>query len=75
MTICSSSRSLARISRRRLMSRDQLGQLVEDLLPLQAGQALQLHVEDGLRLHLAEAELRDQAALGLERVAWRRGSA
>ena len=31
----------------------QLGQLVEDLLPLEAGQALQLHVEDGLRLDLA----------------------
>ena len=29
----------------------QLGQLVEDLLPLEAGQALQLHVEDRLRLN------------------------
>ena len=28
----------------------QIGELVENLLPLQAGEALQLHVEDGLRL-------------------------
>ena len=31
----------------------QLGELVEDLLPLEAGQALQLHVQDRLRLDLA----------------------
>ena len=36
----------------------QLGELVEDLLPLEAGQALQLHVEDGLRLNLRQAEAR-----------------
>ena len=39
----------------------QLGQLVEDLLPLEAGQPLQLHVEDRLRLDLRQAELRHQA--------------
>ena len=39
----------------------QLGELVEDLLPLEAGQPLQLHVEDGLRLDLRQAELRHQA--------------
>ena len=37
-----------------------LGQLVEDLLPLQAGEALQLHLEDGLGLDLGEPEARDQ---------------
>ena len=31
----------------------QLGQLVENLLPLEAGEALELHVEDGLRLDRA----------------------
>src|SRR6185295_14771808 len=34
----------------------QLGELVENALPLEAGQPLQLHVEDGLRLNLREAE-------------------
>ena len=38
----------------------QLGELVENLLPLQAGQPLQLHVEDRLRLDLRQAELRHQ---------------
>ena len=38
----------------------QLGQLVEDLLPLEAGQPLQLHVEDRLRLQLRQLELRHQ---------------
>src|SRR5262249_45647439 len=38
----------------------QLRELVENLLPLQAGEALQLHVEDRLRLDRREAELRDQ---------------
>ena len=33
----------------------QLRQLVENLLPLQAGQPLELHVEDRLRLDLAQA--------------------
>ena len=33
----------------------QLGELVDDLLPLEAGQPLQLHVEDRLRLQLATA--------------------
>ena len=31
----------------------ELGQLVEDLLPLEAGEPLQLHVENRLRLDLA----------------------
>jgi hypothetical protein len=39
----------------------ELGELVDDLLPLQAGQALQLHVEDGLRLDLRQLELHHQA--------------
>ena len=39
----------------------QLGELVEDLLPLEPGQALQLHVEDRLRLDLRQAEVRHQA--------------
>ena len=38
----------------------QLEQLVEDLLPLEAGQPLQLHVEDRLRLELRQLELRLQ---------------
>ena len=57
-TICISSLSLDRIARSRSISLQQLGQLVENLLPLEAGQPLQLHVEDRLRLDLAEAELR-----------------
>ena len=46
----------------------QLGQLVENLLPLEAGEALELHVENGLRLDLREAELGHQAAARLDRV-------
>ena len=34
----------------------QLGELVDDLLPLEARQALELHVEDRLRLERREAE-------------------
>src|SRR5689334_5186665 len=45
----------------------QLGVLVENLLPLEAGQPLQLHVEDRLRLNRRQAELRDQA---IARLAW-----
>src|ERR1043165_8907870 len=45
----------------------QLGELVENLLPLEAGQPLQLHVEDRLRLNRRQAELRDQA---IARFAW-----
>ena len=36
-----------------LDERHQLGELVEDLLALEAGQPLQLHLEDGLRLRSA----------------------
>ena len=43
---------------------EQLGQLVEDLLALQAGQALELHVENGLGLDLRQAELRRSARRG-----------
>src|SRR5690606_22705780 len=46
-----------------------LGQLVQNLLPLQAGQALQLHVENRLRLNGAEPEPGDQAFARLGRVA------
>ena len=52
---------LAREDRAQPLDRlQQLGELVENLLPLQAGQALQLHVEDRLRLDLRQAELRHQ---------------
>ena len=36
-------------------------ELVDDLLPLEAGQALELHVEDRLRLDLRQTELAHQA--------------
>ncbi len=39
----------------------QLGQLVENLLALEAGQPLQLHVQDGLRLDQGQRELRHQS--------------
>ena len=39
----------------------QLDQLVDDLLALEPGQPLQLHVEDRLRLDLRQLELRHQA--------------
>ena len=42
-----------------------LGQLVEDLLLLHAGEALQLQLDDGLRLPLGELEARDQARRAL----------
>ena len=48
-----SSSSLDRIARSRSIVFAQLGQLVEDLLPLEAGEPLELHVEDGLRLDRA----------------------
>ena len=43
------------------------GQLVEDLLPLHAGEALQLQLDDGLRLLLGECEARDQRLAGFAR--------
>ena len=58
--ICISSRSLARMALQPLDRLEQLGQLVEDLLPLEAGQALQLHVENRLRLDLRQREARHQ---------------
>ena len=45
-----------------------LGQLVHDLLPLQAGEALQLQVQHGLGLDLASSPKRlDEAGAGLLR--------
>ncbi len=38
-----------------------IGQLLEDLLDLHAGEALQLHLDDGLRLALGELERPDQS--------------
>ena len=51
----------------------QLGELGENLLPLETGQALELHVQDGLGLNLGQAELRDQPVAGLGRVPASRG--
>ena len=48
------------MARRRSIVVEQLGELVEDLLPLESGEPLQLHVEDRLRLNLREAELGHQ---------------
>src|SRR5262249_27620511 len=45
----------------------QLGKLVEDLLALETGQPLQLHVEDRLRLDLRQTEIRHQAFAGFWR--------
>ena len=56
-----------------LQARDELlhlGELVQDLLALEAGEALELHLEDRLRLELGEAEARDEALA--RRVAVRR---
>ena len=41
-----------------------LGQIVDDALALQGGQAAQLHVEDGLGLDLVDVEQLDQAGPG-----------
>ena len=52
--ISSTSFSDARISLRRRDQRQDLVVLGDDLLALEAGQALQAHVEDGLGLDLDE---------------------
>src|SRR5215471_4301871 len=53
---------LARENRAEPLDRlQQLGELVEDLLPLETSEALQLHVEDRLGLNLRQAEGCDQA--------------
>ncbi len=53
--------ALARENRAQPLDRlQQLGELVENLLPLEAGEALELHVENRLGLHLRQAELRHQ---------------
>ena len=46
---------------------DQLAVLLLDLLPLEAGQPLQAHVQDRLRLGLAQREALDQALPGFRR--------
>ncbi len=51
----------------------QLGELVDDLLPFEARQPLQLHLEDGLRLQLRQAEAVDQPVARLGRRLGRRG--
>ncbi len=56
--------SLARISSKFGDLLAKFVQLIDDLLPLQARQALQLHFENGLGLNLAEFELRDQTLAG-----------
>ena len=60
-TSCISSSSLDRIARSRSMVFISSSELVEDLLALEAGQPLQLHVEDRLRLELRQLELQLQA--------------
>ena len=60
-TSCISSSSLERIARSRSIVFISSSELVEDLLALEAGQPLQLHVEDRLRLELRQLELRHQA--------------
>ena len=73
--ICISSALAGENGAQPLDGLQQLGQLVEDLLPLEAGQPLQLHVEDRLRLDLRQAELRHQALARLGRRSSIRGSA
>ena len=59
---------LARQDRAQPLDRlHQLEQLVEDLLALEPGEALELHVEDRLRLELRQLELRLQAVARLGR--------
>ena len=59
--VCISSCVAAEDGAQPLDRLQQLGHLVENLLALEAGQPLQLHVENRLRLNLAERELRDEA--------------
>ena len=56
------------------MRLQQLGEFVEDLLALEAGQPLQLHVENRLRLQLREAEGVHQDRRGLRERSSRRES-
>ena len=44
----------------------QLGELVLDLVALEAGEAAQAHLEDGVGLDLREPEALDEASLGLD---------
>ena len=62
---------LALVAEDLLVARDLLQHLVallEDLVALQSGEALQAHVEDGLRLDLGELELLHQAGLRGRRI-------
>ena len=57
---------LARKDRAQLLDNlHQLRELVHDLLPLEAGEALELHLQNGLGLELGQAEVRHQALAGL----------
>ena len=47
------------------MSSSMLGQVVDDLLPLQGGQPAQLHVEDRGRLELVDVEQLHQPLAGV----------
>ena len=51
-----------------------IGQFVENLLALHAGQPLQLQLDDGLRLLFAELESRRDGVAGFTRAPGRRGS-
>jgi hypothetical protein len=55
--ICISRRSLARIARSRSIV-SAARQFIEDLLALETREALELHVEDCLRLNLRKTEVR-----------------
>src|SRR5712692_2171682 len=56
---------VARQNRAKALDRlQQLGQLVDNLLPFQAGQTLELHVKNRLRLDLRQAELHHQPFAG-----------
>ena len=60
---------LARENRAQPLDRlHELGQLVDDLLALEAGEPLQLHVENGLRLKQRQPELLDQSRARLGRM-------
>ncbi len=63
--------SLDRISRSRAIVFSELRELVQDLLPLEAGEPLELHVQDRLRLDDREPELGDEPGAGLDRAARR----
>ena len=71
--IFATSRSLPRICRKRAISFSVSRVLLDDLVALETGEALEAHVEDGLRLDLREAELGHQALARGRRLGSRRG--